>query len=245
VIGWVDGSPVPRAGLDRRLARLCTGPRAAALPDRRSAEFRQLVRWIAQVVLTEALGAAEAARRGLPAAGSGPALDPAEALACGSIVAAAYQNSAPVRAVYAAVGAAVTVDDREVRRYWAATCAPSPARLTLRYRRDGAAPYPIGPVELGELPAALAAALRGARPGERVRVRDALGRHEATVLAVAPPRPARFAEDAPALRAHLLGVARATTVARWLERERAARVLTAAGFEHPGDPRQPDNTHRH
>jgi [acyl-carrier-protein] S-malonyltransferase len=31
----------------------------------------------------------------------------------------------------------------------------------------------------------------------------------------------------------------------WLDTRRAALVRLAPGYEHPGDPRQPDNTHRH
>ena len=31
----------------------------------------------------------------------------------------------------------------------------------------------------------------------------------------------------------------------WLDRRRAALVWLAPGYEHPGDPRQPDNVHRH
>ncbi|KKB97156.1 malonyl CoA-ACP transacylase, partial [Mycobacterium nebraskense] len=31
----------------------------------------------------------------------------------------------------------------------------------------------------------------------------------------------------------------------WLDARRAELVRLAPGYEHPGDPRQPDNTHRH
>ncbi len=33
--------------------------------------------------------------------------------------------------------------------------------------------------------------------------------------------------------------------ARWLDRRRSESLRHAPGFEHPGDPSQPDNTHRH
>jgi [acyl-carrier-protein] S-malonyltransferase len=33
--------------------------------------------------------------------------------------------------------------------------------------------------------------------------------------------------------------------ARWLDQQRARSVRVADGFEHPGDPGQPDNTHQH
>lgn len=49
----------------------------------------------------------------------------------------------------------------------------------------------------------------------------------------------------PAVVAHLLGAARRRAFRVWLDSRRAALVRLAPGYEHPGDPRQPDNTHRH
>lgn len=48
-----------------------------------------------------------------------------------------------------------------------------------------------------------------------------------------------------AIAAHLLASARRQAFRRWLDARRAALVQLAAGYEHPGDPRQPDNTHTH
>jgi [acyl-carrier-protein] S-malonyltransferase len=48
-----------------------------------------------------------------------------------------------------------------------------------------------------------------------------------------------------AVTAHLRGAARRRAFRLWLDARRAALVELAAGYEHPGDPRQPDNTHRH
>lgn len=45
--------------------------------------------------------------------------------------------------------------------------------------------------------------------------------------------------------AHLLGAARRRRFRTWLDGRRAELVWLAPGYEHPGDPRQPDNTHRH
>jgi len=63
-------------------------------------------------------------------------------------------------------------------------------------------------------------------------------------------RPARAA--APALNEvravivdQLLAAARRRAFRVWLDARRAALVELAPGYEHPGDPRQPDNTHRH
>ena len=61
-----------------------------------------------------------------------------------------------------------------------------------------------------------------------------------TVLAAPPLDDVRSAiED------HLRGAARRRAFRLWLDARRAALVELAPGYEHPGDPRQPDNTHRH
>lgn len=56
--------------------------------------------------------------------------------------------------------------------------------------------------------------------------------------------PGRFDSDV-ALAEHLRGAARRRAFRIWLDQRRAALVWLAPGFEHPGDPRQPDNTHKH
>lgn len=57
----------------------------------------------------------------------------------------------------------------------------------------------------------------------------------------APPLPEVRAVIAEYLRA----AARRRAFRVWLDARRAALVQLAPGYEHPGDPRQPDNTHRH
>jgi [acyl-carrier-protein] S-malonyltransferase len=44
---------------------------------------------------------------------------------------------------------------------------------------------------------------------------------------------------------NLLAAARRRRFRVWLDARRAALVELAPGYEHPGDPRQPDNTHKH
>jgi [acyl-carrier-protein] S-malonyltransferase len=44
---------------------------------------------------------------------------------------------------------------------------------------------------------------------------------------------------------HLRAAARRRAFRVWLDARRAELVQLAPGYEHPGDPRQPDNTHRH
>jgi len=60
----------------------------------------------------------------------------------------------------------------------------------------------------------------------------------------AGPAP-QFGEVAPAITEMLGGAARRRAFRIWLEQRRAALVWLAPGYEHPGDPRQPDNTHKH
>ena len=58
-------------------------------------------------------------------------------------------------------------------------------------------------------------------------------------------RDPQFAGVRTRIAAHLLGAARRRAFRSWLDERRAALVWLAPGYEHPGDPRQPDNTHKH
>ncbi|MBE1547913.1 [acyl-carrier-protein] S-malonyltransferase [Mycobacterium sp. OAS707] len=56
--------------------------------------------------------------------------------------------------------------------------------------------------------------------------------------------PRRFGGDAE-VADHLRGAAQRRAFRLWLDARCAELVELAPGYEHPGDPRQPDNTHRH
>lgn len=58
-------------------------------------------------------------------------------------------------------------------------------------------------------------------------------------------RSGELSEARPMIAEHLRGAARRRAFRIWLDQRRAALVWLAPGYEHPGDPRQPDNTHRH
>ncbi len=58
-------------------------------------------------------------------------------------------------------------------------------------------------------------------------------------------RPTRWMQVRRAITEHLLGAARRRAFRVWLDARRNALVVLAPGYEHPGDPRQPDNTRRH
>ena len=56
--------------------------------------------------------------------------------------------------------------------------------------------------------------------------------------------PRRFGSTAQ-IADHLRGAVRRRAFRLWLDARYAELVELAPGYEHPGDPRQPDNTHRH
>ena len=58
-------------------------------------------------------------------------------------------------------------------------------------------------------------------------------------------RDPQFAVVRTRIAEHLLGAARRRAFRMWLDERHAALVWLAPGYEHPGDPRQPDNTHKH
>ncbi|MEV7602436.1 hypothetical protein AB0O91_34195 [Kitasatospora sp. NPDC089797] len=229
-LGLLDGRPLPRTALDTRLAALRSGPRAAALPQPGSSEDRQLVRWVAQVLLTEALCETVATERGLTVDAVGPArLDQQAAVELGSITAAAYEGSAAVRAVYESVTAEVEPAPAGLAHYRTLTARPPATRWHLA--------LPDGSFEADPdtLPTALAEALRAAPAGEWVTE----GPWTAMLLAtLAVPR---NPDPTPALRE----AARRAEFVRWLDCERSQRLTLVEGLEHPGDPAQPDNRHRH
>lgn len=201
VVATVAGVAVAVDEVDAAEARLRDGPRAAALPASGTSEGRQLRRWLTQLIVTERVVAAEAAARGLTAAGA-----PAEAdllpdatarLEIGSVAAAVLADPL-ARALFAAVTARVAVTDDAVADYH--------ARNPLRF----AAPCP--------------------------------GQHGWRAPAAAAPP---LDQVRRAITEHLLGAARRRAFRVWLDARRNALVVLAPGYEHPGDPRQPDNTRRH
>ncbi|CAA0130128.1 Uncharacterised protein [Mycolicibacterium vanbaalenii] len=59
------------------------------------------------------------------------------------------------------------------------------------------------------------------------------------------PVAADFDDVRPVIAAHLVAAARRREYRRWLDARCADVAVLAQGYEHPGDPRQPDNTHQH
>ncbi|MGH3877705.1 MAG: peptidylprolyl isomerase [Actinophytocola sp.] len=243
-VAWVGDAPVDVSDVDRLEAGLRRGPVAATLPRAGSQEGRQLRRWLVQVVVAERLVAAEAAARGL-ATTSAPALvelapDRSALLGLGSVAAELLTRSAAARAVFAAVTAEVSVPADEVERYYRNNpeCHRVPEERVVR--------EPLRTLRRGELTGPVEKAVFAARPGEVVGpVRDPSGWHTLEVVEVRPARVRPPAEVASEIAARLLSAARRRGFTIWLAGRTAARVRLAPGFEHPGDPDQPDNTHRH
>jgi [acyl-carrier-protein] S-malonyltransferase len=249
-IGWVSGEAVPLALLEVRIAELRAGPMAAALPRPGTSEARQLRRWAAHVLFTELICGAVAQELGLRPDGVLP-LDPVAAIQLGSITAAAWQQSPAVGAVCRAKFPSAAGPGRPP-----AEAAVSSAPLyrvshafTSSDPSDGAADElrSMGWTTLDDLPIELAGALAGARPGLLVGpVRSELGWHLARVEEIVTTSSYGAARAGGASEGETPDGGdslRAFTL--WLDRSRAERLSVAVGFEHPGDPRQPDNTHRH
>lgn len=231
VIGWVNGAPLSKTLLDERLAMLRAGKGVAGLPAPDSREGRQLLRWTAHVLFTEHLCASWASDHDLPV-GQPLELDALAAIQLGSITAAAWRTHPAVSAVYPTI-----VNDNpeltppRTEQQWLVRIAtgPTPAAAA------EANPVSIGWTTLADLPLAIADAAREAtaEPVASGGVWHRVVVDKSDVLPVAGP---------PAVRRN--GVA-LRTFARWLDRQRARSVRVADGFEHPGDPGQPDNTHQH
>lgn len=258
VIGWVAGTPIPRERLDARIRQLRAARLAGRLPVPGSKEDRQFLRWAAQVLLTEELCRVELAQlaveskleatpRAAPVSGGdvGGAeprtLTQAESLHLGSINAAAWSNSAEMSALYDLVTAPTSptapADVAPTRTWYRVTHAVGASPLEAATIAERL----LGWTTLDDLPAHLAADLRAVPVGTRVGpVRSGLGWHFATVVgtevrAAQPVVPSARTTDPGRLAAFN----------RWLDLRRRALVTHAPGFEHPGDPAQPDNTHRH
>ena len=203
VAAHVGGRPVPVAEVDAREARLRATSPAASLPLAGTSEGRQLRRWLTQLIVTERVVIAEAARLGVSSAGA-PGIDEvlpdvSARLEIGSVTAAVLSDPL-ARALFVYVTAYVAVSDDDVADYH--------ARNPMRF----------------------ATGTRGTR-----RPRGWQN----------PAPPPSLQQVRTAITEHLLAAAQRRAFRNWLDTRRADLVKLAPGFEHPGDPRQPDNVHRH
>lgn len=108
-------------------------------------------------------------------------------------------------------------------------------------------------LEIGSIAAAVLATDAGraayARVTAGIEVSDieivAYHRRNPTRFAARRSEALDFARARPLIAAHLTAAARRRAFRCWLDARCAELVVLAPGYEHPGDPRQPDNTHRH
>jgi [acyl-carrier-protein] S-malonyltransferase len=245
-VAWVGGTTIDVSDVDDREVALRAGRVAPVLPRERTGEGRQLRRWLVQVLVAERLVEAEAAARGLRDAPplSAIAPDRAAMLGLGSVAADLLTRNPLARAVFVAVTADVVVSAEAVERFYVS----NPERFRVPEERvvrhtigDGA---PVRRVlRRGELTGPVEDAVFAAVAGDVVGpVRNPLGVH---TLVVEEVRPARMPPLDESVTEWLLAGARRRAFTAWLDRRVAEEVRLAPGYEHPGDPGQPDNTHRH
>ncbi|MFL6143841.1 MAG: peptidylprolyl isomerase [Labedaea sp.] len=258
-VAWVDGTPLELSDVDDRERAIRSGPASSALPRSDSSEGRQLRRWLVQLIAAERLVDAEARARRLTA-GDAPdltelAADRAALLELGSVAAALLSQNPFARAVFPAVTGHLRVAPDRIARYH----ADNPERFHLAEQRMIrhailAAPEleprltdrPPRPIRRGELVGPVQDAVFAARAGQTVGpVRDPLGWHVLRVESVEPARTRPLAEVAPEIERTLLAADRRRAFTAWLDGRVLKLVRLAPGYEHPGDPGQPDNTHRH
>jgi [acyl-carrier-protein] S-malonyltransferase len=219
-----------------------------------SSEGRQLRRWLVQLMAAERLVAVEAERRGITAA-EPPTLDELAdrpgMLELGSVAAALLSQSALARALFLAVTGHVRVAEDRIERYYTGNLEQFtvPERRTVRHttnmdvRIDDC---PLRTLRRGELTGAVERAVFAAVPGDVIGpVEDPLGRHLLRLEAIEPARVRPLDEVRDEIARRLLAGVRRRAFIAWLDGKSAELVRLAPGYEHPGDPSQPDNTHRH
>jgi [acyl-carrier-protein] S-malonyltransferase len=249
VVAWVSGAPIDVSDVDTREVELRAGPVAPTLPRERTGEGRQLRRWLVQVLAAERLVTAEAAARGLGPADA-PALseiapDRAAMLGLGSVAADLLTRNPLARAVFMAVTADVPVPSATVFYDNNPERFQVPEERVVRHTIDDGPPR-RRVLRRGELTGPVEDAVFAAAAGETVGpVRDPLGTHVVVVEEVRPARVVPLAEARESIIRWLRAPARRRAFTAWLDVRAAQRVRLAPGYEHPGDPEQPDNTHRH
>jgi [acyl-carrier-protein] S-malonyltransferase len=255
VAAQVGKRRITDADVEARVRRLRNGRLRDCLPAEGCAEARQFRRWVVQVLATEAVvheaadslgvaspgdaeGQHDAQHYGLPGAGMG------------SIMEAVLATSPLARSLLAVVTAEVGVDQAAVRTYYERNRDDfrQPDRCILVHEIDGRPVNAGRPIVIrrGDVTGVVEAAVFAATPGSTVTVTDESGHaHVARVQQLLPGDLAPFEDVRDAITERLLSAARRRAFSAWVDRRRTALLWLAPGNEHPGDPSQPDNTHRH
>lgn len=229
---------------------LRNGPFAGRLPHSASPQGRNVGRWLVQLMAAEELIVQEAADRGF---GTGTVASErtgsrthgytADAVSLGGVAATALATIGCARRVRDAVTAEVDVTEGAVHEHYERNRDrfAVPATISLD-AIDTCGPRRWAQVAEGELPPSWERLLLAAPIGSPVEV--APGRTFA-VREIVPASCQPFAEVREGLHRELRDLARDVAFAEWLHRRACDTVILSHGFEHPGDPRQPDVTHRH
>ncbi|GAA0973634.1 hypothetical protein GCM10009555_028700 [Acrocarpospora macrocephala] len=154
-------------------------------------------------------------------------------------VAAAVLATVAGRALFERVTAGVHVDETEISGYYVRNPDEFAVPET-RWTRE------LGPIRRGELAGAIEDAVFGAAEGEVVGPVDGPGGPwTLTVERIdgGGRKPYQMVREG--IGRELALARREQVFGRWLEGRMAAWVRLSPGFEHPGDPRQPDAVHRH
>jgi [acyl-carrier-protein] S-malonyltransferase len=239
------------ADVEERVRRLRNGRLGDCLPADGCAEARQLRRWMVQVLATEAIIEDAADDLGISAPErTGSQRHPSGAPGMGSILDTALATSAIAHTLFAVVTAGVCVDQAEVRTYYERNRDDFQRsdKCIVVHEVDGRPVNAGRPIVMcrGDVTGVVETAVFGGSPGSTVTLTDESGRAHVVQLQQLLPGDVVPLEDVQAaIRQRLLGAARLRAFSAWVDRRRTALLWLAPGNEHPGDPSQPDNTHRH
>lgn len=252
IVAVVDGQPVELSAVEEMVDRLRSGPFAALLPPESGAMGRQLRRWMVQLVTSMALVRRYADTHGLDLPGPPPDLSAGATVELGTMPTALLRTCPEAGAVYVAVtstAAEQATTDSATRSYYDRNRADfeMPERtLVSAERRSGGGWSTPWWTRTNDLSATHRQAVCRTEVGvptdfltlgsDAVRYRT----HERT-----PQLTRSYAEVRDEIAERLARPARRHAFVAWLEQERRAHVVLMPGFEHPADPAQPDNTHRH
>jgi len=244
VAAWIDQESVLVADVLRREDALRKGEYAARLPLRRSPQGRSVVRWIVQLIATERVIEAEADARGLaPREGdAGRVLDISHALELGGVLATVLSTMPLAEVVRDAVSAHLKVKPSTVRAYYDNNrdqFQHPESRLVEAAGPERSSTYRI---HQGELPAGWEREVFAADLCATVVLS---GNRRFTIRDIQTTHSEPFSVVRTRLSEQLLEHARDLFFADWMHRRLRSVVTLAAGYEHPGDPRHSDATHRH
>jgi [acyl-carrier-protein] S-malonyltransferase len=241
-VAWIDGAALDQSEVDNREAAIRTGPAKAALPSVDSSEGRQLRRWLVQLMAAERLVAAEP---NLPEAPDLAELAPDNAalLELGSVAATLLSQNPHARAVFRKVTEHIHIPPERIAGYYRNNLGAFTVPEQRTIQLDD---YPLRTIRRGELTGPIEQAVFAATEHETVGpITDPLGTHVVHIKAIHPAHTKPLDEVASEIERRLRAVARRRAFTAWLDGRIAELVRLAPGYEHPGDPSQPDNTHRH